>query len=150
MPVQQASDSGSGHGGHQARGTPPSPPTGPPVHAPFWNEPMVRDYIKQASQHGQKRRDPPNGSGHGGKLPEIAPPSNGQPARGVGNNNADGHRREYVRVMSDTAQTAGCSAGGAAAPHAAAAYDPDAAPRIRTVKMRGPQARTSLDGPLRR
>lgn len=25
---------------------------GPPVDAPFWNQPVIQDYIKQHSQHG--------------------------------------------------------------------------------------------------
>jgi hypothetical protein len=147
--VQQASDSGGCNGGYHAHGTPLSPPTGPPVHAPFWNEPMVRDYIKHASQHGMKRRDPPSAGGSNTAVGEHGCTAGGSKAQSEG----DGQRRAYARVMSAPAGAAAPTdraADGAAAPRAAAAYDPDVAPRIRTVKMLGPQHRTSQDGPLRR
>ena len=142
---RQASDNNVSSGGHQPR-APVSPPTGPPVHAPFWNEPVIRDYIKQASQHGLTRQAPTPGTAaaHG----EPASPATAmvaQSGHAPANGDKGQQRREYGRVLSAPA-----AAGEPAAQQPAGGYDPDAAPRIRTVKMRGVQLRTLQDGPLRR
>jgi len=138
---QQVSDHNIG--GSNQHGA--SPPTGPPVHAPFWNEPVVRDYIKQASQHGLTRQTPPGPAAARGE--QLAPQPVQTPTAAT-NGDKGQQRREYGRVLSAPAapgepagqQPAGCGGG----------YDPDAAPRIRTVKMRGVQQRAPQDGPLRR
>ena len=141
----QATDNGSS-GGHNQRGAPTSPPTGPPVHAPFWNEPVIRDYIKQASQHGLTRQTPPGGAAAQATVATAAGPSSAAAAGTQQTDQVGGQRREYGRVLSAPAK-AGEPAG---QQQPAGGYDPDAAPRIRTVKMRGVQPRTSPDGPLRR
>ena len=121
------------------------------MHAPFWNEPVVRDYIKQASQHGLTRTQHPLPG-----APAQAPAAGPSSAVAAGTqqldqvsgqaNAAAGQRREYSRVLSAPAK----AGEPAAQQQPAGGYDPDAAPRIRTVKMRGVQPRTSQDGPLRR
>ena len=148
--MRQASETGSsGRGGNQ-RGAPPSPPTGPPVHAPFWNEPVIRDYIKQASQHGLTRQTPPGAPAAAERGEQVSTAANGAAQSGqikAAANGDVGQRREYGRVLSAPA-TAGEPAG--QQPAGGGGYDPDAAPRIRTVKMRGVQPRTPQDGTLRR
>ena len=115
---------------------------------------MIRDYIKQASQHGLTRQENPPAPAAGRReqpLPASAGGSQPSPAAGEGDN-ISGQRREYGRVMSAPAKAADPgyqSAGPIAAPRGGA-YDPDVAPRIRTVKMRGLQPRVSQEGLLHR
>ncbi len=114
------------------------------MHAPFWNEPVVRDYIRQASQRGLTRQTPPGPAA--ARAGQVAPQL-GQTLATPANGDKSQQRREYGRVLSAPAAP-GEPAG--QQPAGGGGYDPDAAPRIRTVKMRGVQPRTPQDRPLRR